>query len=100
MREVRGTPCRLTLICGGRSFTSTSIVAENARVFHLMGPPEETRHIVCAESRGGDLARVVDSRWSGNPGIQVLLGYGRRKPGLRGHGPGESESHALERQFT
>ncbi len=39
-------------------------VAENARIFHLMGPPEETRHIVMA-NRGV----VISPGWSIHAGV-------------------------------
>ncbi|WP_109485760.1 5-dehydro-4-deoxy-D-glucuronate isomerase [Occallatibacter savannae] len=39
-------------------------VAENARVFHLMGPPEETRHIVVA-----DREVVISPGWSIHAGV-------------------------------
>jgi len=39
-------------------------VAENARVFHLMGPPQETRHIVVA-----DREVVISPGWSIHAGV-------------------------------
>jgi 4-deoxy-L-threo-5-hexosulose-uronate ketol-isomerase len=39
-------------------------LAENARVFHLMGPPEETRHVVIA-----DREAVVSPGWSIHAGV-------------------------------
>ena len=58
----------------------------DARVFHLMGPPDETRHLVMA-----DKDVVISPGWSihcrrGHARLQLLLGHGRRKPGLRRHG--------------
>ena len=61
-------------------------LAPDARVFHLMGPSEETRHLVMK-----DREAVVSPGWSIHAGrwharVQFLLGHGRRKSGLRGHG--------------
>lgn len=39
-------------------------VAENARIFHLMGPPEETRHIVMS-----DREVVISPGWSIHAGV-------------------------------
>ena len=62
-------------------------LAEDARVIHLMGPADETRHIVMADKRGRRFSRVVDSRRRGHARLQFLLGHGRRESGLRRHGP-------------
>ena len=60
---------------------------EDGVVIHLLGEPDQTRHVIAARSAGGSLAVVVDPQRRGNPTVFVHLGNGRRKPGLPGHGP-------------
>ena len=55
------------------------------RVFHFMGEPDETRSLVVAQRRGGDLAALVDPHGRGHPQLQLHLGDGRREPRLHRH---------------
>jgi 4-deoxy-L-threo-5-hexosulose-uronate ketol-isomerase len=55
---------------------------ENERMFHMMGQPQQTKHIVMA-----DKDVVVSPLWSIHAGVgytcvQLLLGHGWREPGV------------------
>ena len=55
------------------------------RIMHFMGRPDDMRHIVMANGRGGRFAAVVDPHGLGHDQLQLYMGHGRRKPGLHGH---------------
>ena len=57
------------------------------RVIHLMGPAHETRHIVVANKQVGHLAWLVNPCRGGYRELHILLGHGRRKPGLHDMDP-------------
>ena len=95
-RAASGTRCRRTCTIAAPRCTSTSGSATNDRVFHFMGEPDKTRHIVVAQRRGRDLAAVVDPHGLGHEQLLVHLGDGRREPRLHGH---ESARH-LPTQMT
>ena len=70
-------------------------VANDARVMHFMGPPAETRHLLMADKEHRHLSWLVDSFRRRNARLQLLLGHGRRKPGLRRHGSRPGREPAL-----
>ena len=69
-------------------------VADDARVFHMIGPADETRHIVM-KNREVAISRLVDPFRRGHARLQLLLGNGRRESGLRGHGSRSDRKPAL-----
>jgi len=52
-------------------------VPKDGRVFHLMGQPNETRHIVVADSQAIPLSELVDPLRRGDLRLYLLLGHGR-----------------------
>ena len=63
-------------------------VEPDKRVMHLMGPPDATSHIIMADKQVVVSPGMVDPRGRRHQELRVLLGHGRRKPELRGYGPG------------
>ena len=53
------------------------------RVIHMMGPADETRHLVVANKQSRDFSWVVDARRGGDEQLHVLLGHGWGEPGLQ-----------------
>ncbi len=53
-----------------------------AVVFHLMGEPERTKHVVMRNEAGRALAQLVDPCRRGDAGLHVHLGHGRGKSGV------------------
>ena len=59
---------------------------ETERIVHLLGEPEETRHLLVADRQA-----IISPSWSIHSGcrhvvVQLRLGDGRREPGVRRHG--------------
>ena len=67
------------------------------RIIHLMGPPDATRNLIMTDKTGGRLSGLVDPRRRRHQKLRLRLGHGRRKPGLRRHGPGPHHHPALTR---
>ena len=71
-------------------------LAADARVVHLMGEPEHTRHLVVARRAGRHRPALVDPHAAPATGALLLrLGDGRRQPRLRRPHAGRPEGPAM-----
>ena len=72
----------------------------DARRVHLMGEPGETRHLVVRERRGRAVAAVVDPLGLRHDELRLLLGDGRREPGLHRHASRRHEDTQMSCQLS
>jgi 4-deoxy-L-threo-5-hexosulose-uronate ketol-isomerase len=56
-------------------------------VFHMMGEPTETRHLVVRNEQAVISPELVHPQRRRHAGLHLHLGHGGREPGLQGHGP-------------
>ena len=65
---------------------------EDTRVFHMMGKPDETKHLVVDNEQSSYFSKLVDSLWCRNEQLFIYLGNVWRKYHVYRYGYGTNGS--------